>query len=403
MGLFKEAHAAGDLVVDIVAGQLHLQFHGVVVGPVEDGDVGEVAALIQQCTDALKDEAGLAAGVHNGHEIGFVGIGFNGAEFFVVSLPGRLIAEDGVGQIENLGSAAVIGLDLVQCGLGVALVEAHDIFEIGTAPGVDALSVISDRHYLVMDGDGVDNFGLQTIGILEFIDEDVFEAFLIKGGDIGMFAQEFEEVFKQVVVVGHLLFELHFLIGLKNSGDFFSQPFEEGKFILGELPHSSACVAGKTDAVGEVFWFGVVFGLYEFRIDLLDGVFEEGFGFAFINDGVVAFDPDLFSVHAEDALGDTVKGAAPELAAGNAGQVLDPLKHFTGGFVGEGEEEDFSGLHALMQEVGDAVGQGAGLARSGAGENKIGTGLGSHSGVLLVIEFGAKVDGRESVIHVYYG
>lgn len=45
--------------------------------------------------------------------------------------------------------------------------------------------------------------------------------------------------------------------------------------------------------------------------------------------------------------------------------------------------------------VGDPVGEGAGLARAGAGEDEGGAGVGSDGGVLLVVQFGAEVDRGE--------
>ena len=98
MGLLEETHAAGDLVVDIVAGQFHLQLHGVVVSAVEDGDIGEIATRIDQCADPLEDEAGLSAGIHHGDEVGLFAVGAHGAEFLKVALARRLVAQHGVGE-----------------------------------------------------------------------------------------------------------------------------------------------------------------------------------------------------------------------------------------------------------------------------------------------------------------
>jgi len=100
-------------------------------------------------------------------------------------------------------------------------------------------------------------------------------------------------------------------------------------------------------------------------------------------------------VHAQDTLGNTVERAAPEVAAGDAGKILDPFEHFAGGFVGKGEQENFTRLHTLMEQVGHAVGEGAGFAGSRTGQHQCGTRLGSDGGVLLVVEFGAKIDGGE--------
>ena len=45
-----------DLERDVPAGQLHLQFHGVVVGAVKDGDLVQGHALVAQLEYPLGDE-----------------------------------------------------------------------------------------------------------------------------------------------------------------------------------------------------------------------------------------------------------------------------------------------------------------------------------------------------------
>ena len=53
---------------------------------------------------------------------------------------------------------------------------------------------------------------------------------------------------------------------------------------------------------------------------------------------------------------------------------VDALGHFGGGFVGEGDGEDgVGGDAALFDEIGDAVGDDAGLAGAGTGEQEDGT------------------------------
>ena len=153
---------------------------------------------------------------------------------------------------------------------------------------------------------------------------------------------------QQVVVVGHLLLQFHLLVGVVDLGDLVGQALEEGEFLLRQRAHRGAGIAGVADAVGEVLGLGVVLRLDELRVDLLDGVLEDRFGLALVEDGEVALQPDLFTVHPEDALGDAVESAAPELASGDMGQVLDPLEHFRR-FVRKGEKEDLPGWTPLCK------------------------------------------------------
>ena len=56
VGLLEEPKAAPDLEGDVPPGQLHLEFHAVIVGPVEDGDLVQGHALVPQFQDALGHE-----------------------------------------------------------------------------------------------------------------------------------------------------------------------------------------------------------------------------------------------------------------------------------------------------------------------------------------------------------
>ena len=53
-----------------------------------------------------------------------------------------------------------------------------------------------------------------------------------------------------------------------------------------------------------------------------------------------------------------------------ADQPLGALAHLIGGLVGERHGEDGFGRHALGEQIGDAIGDDAGLARAGAGEDE---------------------------------
>ena len=69
-----------------------------------------------------------------------------------------------------------------------------------------------------------------------------------------------------------------------------------------------------------------------------------------------------------------------------AEQLLDALGHLGGGLVGEGDGEDGIRRDALrLNEIGDAVGDDAGLARAGAGQDEQRAVRGLDGGALLRI------------------
>ena len=66
-----------------------------------------------------------------------------------------------------------------------------------------------------------------------------------------------------------------------------------------------------------------------------------------------------------------VEGHHPHRARGAADQQLDALAHLLRGLVGERDREDLVGAGlARAQQVGDPVGEHAGLARAGAGQDQ---------------------------------
>ena len=228
----------------------------------------------------------------------------------------------------------------------------------------------------------------------------MLESVLILLADLGLFAQEAEEVFQQVVVVHHLLLQLRPLVTLIELVDFVGHAVEEGVAVIGFLAGRAAGVARVADQIGHDFRFWIVFRFNELWVNVLNDVFQDRFGLALIENGIVALEADQLAVHAEDALGDAMEGAAPKVAAGNPCEILDALQHLARGLVGESEQEDLVGLHALVQQVGHAVGEGARLARARAGQHQRRAGRCCHGGVLLVVEFGFEIDGWEGELHL---
>ena len=87
-----------------------------------------------------------------------------------------------------------------------------------------------------------------------------------------------------------------------------------------------------------------------------------------------------------------MEGAAPKIYHTAAQQVPDPFHHFAGRLVGEGQEENAVGGDSVLDEPGDAVGQGARLAGTRTGEDQAGSRGCSDRLILLGIEFLRVVD-----------
>ena len=141
--------------------------------------------------------------------------------------------------------------------------------------------------------------------------------------------------------------------------------------------------------------------LEEALVDLLHRVAQEALRLVLVEDRERLGKPDCLAVHPEGAMADRVEGSAPEASRLDAGQVLDAVKHFLRGLVGEGEEQDLARPHSLGKEVSHAVREGSGLSGARAREDEKRSRLGRHGRELLVIELRTKIDRRYGVVSAF--
>ena len=95
---------------------------------------------------------------------------------------------------------------------------------------------------------------------------------------------------------------------------------------------------------------------------------------------------------AQYPVGNVVEGPTPDIPGFLLNQDLDTTEHFPGGTVGEGNEHYPGRLHAVVNQPGQPIGQGPGLAASGARDDQHGSPAGSGNGELLLVKIGCKVD-----------
>ncbi len=89
----------------------------------------------------------------------------------------------------------------------------------------------------------------------------------------------------------------------------------------------------------------------------------------------------------QDASAHGVEGADPHGARHGTDERLDARLHLAGGLVREGDGQDLVRPHAVhTDEIGHAMGQHAGLARTGAGQDEQGTFEVLHGPALLGVE-----------------
>ena len=126
---------------------------------------------------------------------------------------------------------------------------------------------------------------------------------------------------------------------------------------------------------------------FGFNAGLGDAGFNQVLGVVAVDNGEIAAVAEPVGVLAQNPRADGMERAAPERREFLSEQSGDAPHHFAGGLVGERQQQDTVGGDALFQQVGDAVGEGAGLARAGAGDDKRRAGRRGDGSELLRIQF----------------
>ena len=97
---------------------------------------------------------------------------------------------------------AVILLQLDHLGFGKILLEAQDIGDFRTAPRIDRLVIITDAADILMAlREQAQPEILRAVGVLIFVDEDIFEPLLVALQDFPVGLQQVEDMQQQIAKV----------------------------------------------------------------------------------------------------------------------------------------------------------------------------------------------------------
>ena len=149
---------------------------------IQDGHVAQGVPIIQVVMDHGNDGAGLLVAIPKHQDTRFAARIARRTQGLLKFL-WRLCCAD-VCNTQNFRRAAIVLLDLNNPGIGPAFPKFADIAKVRTAPVVNSLHVVADRHDVpVMCGNQIYKLRLKQIGILIFIDQDMPEL-LIVGSDV---------------------------------------------------------------------------------------------------------------------------------------------------------------------------------------------------------------------------
>ena len=240
-------------------------------------------------------------------------------------------------------------------------------------------------------GEEVDEFGLEAVGVLILVDEDLLELALVLRRDLGIRQEKLKGLGQEVVEIHRVgLFFSRFVSGL-NALDILGERDEVAVFFDQHFGYGEACIDRVAEDVRKhaSFWEPLVGG----NNSLLghDGR-DHVLGILAVHNAKSLAETDGLGMSAEDAVANRVECAAPESIGSAGDEGVHTLRHFTRGFVRESEEEDGAGGNALFEYPSHAVGQCACFSTASAGNDQRRAAGGGHSGELLLVEFRRIVD-----------
>ncbi len=311
----------------------------------------------------------------------------------VLGAAGLVAFDDRVGGGEDRLRGAVVLLQQDRRRVRVVLLELEDVADGRTAEGVDRLVGVADdaqfggRHLgLRRDVDrlfeGADQFAdegvLGVVGVLVLVDQDVPEAAAVVLGDVREDAQHVDRRHDQVVEVER--------VGLAQPRLVHGVGLGEGLLeAVGGLGGEVLLVDQLVLQVADLGAEGLRREALGVEVQVATDEGHQALGVGGVVDREGRGEAEPLALAAQDADAGAVERHHPHRVRARADELFDALLHLARGLVGERDREDLTWVDApLGQQMGDAVGEHAGLAGAGAGDDEQG-GAGVHDGRALVL------------------
>ena len=171
-----EARPADHAIGQTEGDETLFEFAGLKAGSHQDRDVVETMFLALQILDHVADDPRLFLAVPdpaNGHFLARLALGPQGlAEATVVA------RDQTRGGGQDVAGRAVIAFEADDAGAGKIALELEDVADLGAAPAVDRLVVVTDAADVApLLGEQAKPQVLGDIGVLVLVDEEILETF----------------------------------------------------------------------------------------------------------------------------------------------------------------------------------------------------------------------------------
>ena len=363
-GALEKAHAAIHAVGHLLGQQGFFDRPRLHVGAVQHRHIGVAAAIAYPLPRPLHRVTGLVHLVVGRIQVDRVALPGLGPQLLADAV--RVVFDHRIGRGQDVAGGAVVLLQADGLRAREVLQEALYVLDLGPAPAIDGLVIVTDHEHLAsLPGQHADEGVLDGVGVLELVHQQVAETGTVMGQQRRVVAQQLVRAQQQLGKVdqpGAVTALLVGRIGLAHG--FRPRIMRSGLDVLG----TPALVLLLVDPPGNLL--GRVLGIIDFQ--RLDHALDQP-QLVIAVEHLEAFrQPRLGKMQPQQAVGQAMEGADPHPAAAGRQLRIDAVAHFAGGLVGEGHREDAMGWHAHdFMQPGDAVGQHPGLAGTGAGKDQV--------------------------------
>ncbi len=203
---------------------------------------------------------------------------------------------------------------------------------------------------------------LRQICVLVFIDQQVLASLLVTPQDLGMFPEQPYGFHQKIVEVERIVLAQHLLVALVDVGQL---AVLDAHSLLPPLTGLNQVVLQAADAAEHV---GRRIN-FRLQVQILDDPSDGALRVGPVVDAEGALPAHVVYLTPQQPGAEGVERADKYVLSGHG---LHPLPHLLGRLVGEGDGHDPVGIDPRAGQIGNAVGDNAGLAAARAGQHKQG-------------------------------
>ena len=338
-----------------------------------------------------------------------------------------VIADHGVGRLQDVPGGAVILLQADGAAAGILLLKGEDVFDGGPPEAVDGLVIIAHHaEVFVPSRQGGGQQILQVIGVLILVNEYIAEFFLVILPYIIKLLEQAHSVEDDVIKIQRVGLPKAALVLHIDLGDL-------GQAVVPRLLALGQILVGQLHGVlgpGEIAQHRPGRELLLVQIQVLQAVLDDPQGVVRVVDGEGGGEAQPLNIPAQDAHTGGVEGGGPYILRPRPQQCGQAVLQFPGCLVGKGDSQDGPGdrrvqaaqpllpfpvplprggiglqkgqvvlcyplgdlravgAPAIFHQVGDAVDEHGGLTASRPGQQKQRPLGGQHRALLLRVQPG---------------